>query len=64
MAIGTMTECVEQRLTVKEAAETAKVHTGTINRWMKDGTLAFTRTGTGRIRIKEEDLKTVLAIQD
>lgn len=58
----TAIDIIETRLTVAEAAISAKVDKSTINRWMTNGTLRFTRTLTGRIRIEPDDLKATLSL--
>lgn len=53
---------LENRLTVNEAAELAKVHHMTIRRWIAAGRLPFARTGSGRLKIKPEDLTKFLSL--
>jgi len=47
-------------LSTREAAERAKVHPGTIRRWVREGRLA--RRGAGsRLRVRVDDLERLLA---
>lgn len=56
-------QAVDDRLTIKEAAKFAKVHTTTVRSWMDKGKLKYQKTGTERLKIKMEDLKAFLSIE-
>lgn len=53
---------IETRLTVAQAAVSAGVSETTIHRWLKGGTLAHTKTQTGRVRIEPDDLRATLSV--
>lgn len=53
----------DERLTVNEVAESAAVHPVTVRKWLCKGILPFTKTKTGRVRIKAEDLRAFLALE-
>ena len=55
-------EVIDNRLSIKQAAQGAGVCRKTINNWIEKGILPCTKTKSGRVRIKTEDLRAVLSL--
>jgi excisionase family DNA binding protein len=57
---------VEGFLSVNQAAEKAKVATGSVYRWLDDPNVPLTRhkTANGRVRIREAELDAWLRMRD
>lgn len=50
-----------KEFSTSQIAEMLDVSTRTLNRWVEDGNIQYVKTGTGRYRFLESELKRILA---